>query len=257
MRCQGRPLFLLTDFGTEDPWVGVLKGVISTLAPHVFVYDLSHAIPPGDIEAGLWFLTSSWDHLPPNAVVLACVDPGVGSQRPIRAVRCVNRWLVGPDNGLLGLPGRTLQTYHVPVPTNGALNVASTFQARDVMAPVAARLASEGRPRLDPCGDELCCLEWIRMLPAGTVSTIPVVWVDRFGNVILPVRGADLTERSVLRVLPDGPDMRRRTHYAEGSEGELFWLSGSHGFLELAMNQGSAAEFLGIIRGDGIVLQVG
>lgn len=249
------PLFLLTDFGVEDPWVGVLKGVIRSLAPDIPVSDLSHAVPPGAIDVGQWFLDVSWEYLPEKAVVLACVDPGVGSGRRIRAVRYGLRWLVGPDNGILSLRREADSACELPAPEVCGEKPAPTFQARDIMAPACARLARGWTPHSSQEPPDLVRRDWLRTLQAGKVHEIPVLWVDRFGNVILPVPGPVLENLSILRLLPRGLELGRRQFYSQAGDGELFFLHGSHGFLELAMNGHSAASCLGIRRGDMLVIE--
>ena len=123
------------------------------------------------------------------------------------------------------------------------------------MAPACARLAQGWKPSAEVNPGELVRRNWIQTVQAGRVQEIPVLWVDRFGNLILPVPGPDLANLSFLRLLPRGTELARRQFYAQGEDGELFFLHGSHGFLEVAMNGRSAASHLGVKRGDTLVIE--
>src|SRR5687767_13525638 len=140
---------LLTDFGTADGYVAEMKGVLLSLAPEVLVVDVSHDVPPHDVESGRLALARYWRRFPPGTVHVCVVDPGVGSSRVALAVESDGRWLVGPDNGLLSpallLPGA--RVVRLPVPAGAS----ATFHGRDVFAPVAAALAT-GTP-LDSLGE--------------------------------------------------------------------------------------------------------
>src|ERR671933_2554401 len=130
---------LLTDFGTADGYVAEMKGVILSHAPEAQVVDLTHDVPPQDVEAGRLAVARYWRRFPQGTVHLAVVDPGVGSARAALAVASDGRWLVGPDNGLLSpaLLVAGARAVVLPVPPTAA----PTFHGRDVFAPAAAALA--------------------------------------------------------------------------------------------------------------------
>jgi S-adenosyl-L-methionine hydrolase (adenosine-forming) len=246
-----RPIItLLTDFGTADGYVAELKGVLVSSAPDAVVVDLSHDIPPHDVEAARLAVARYWRRFPAGTVHLVVVDPGVGSARAALAIESHDLFLVGPDNGVLSpsmLAGRA-QVVSLPVPTLAA----ATFHGRDVFAPAAARLASGAS--IDTLGTP--CLEpVIRRTPEarrGDNGAVigEVIAIDRFGNAIsnlLAPRGG--------RIEIGGRVMPIVRTYADADAGELIALVGSTGFVEVAQRDGSAARALAITRGTPVVLR--
>ena len=251
-----RAVALLTDFGLEDSYAGVLHAVLLRDAPGVQRIDLSHMVPPGNLWHASYLLRSAWEHLPADVVVLAVVDPGVGSERRAVAVRLGDRWLVAPDNGLpvaVGPPseGVTLDAVRMGLPEPSA-----TFHGRDLFAPAAARLARGvpsgdlGEP-LDPGTLVSCPLPEPRV--EGNRVQGVIQHVDRFGNLVTNIPAAMATAGCQLRA-----GWRRITHrvrtYAEGRSGEAVCLVGSSGFLEISVPGGSAAEQLTLETGDPVEL---
>jgi S-adenosylmethionine hydrolase len=139
------PITLLTDFGLQDPYVGIMKGVIAGIAPGSPVADLTHLVPPGDIRAGALALLSSARFFPPGTVHLAVVDPGVGSRRRPIAIRAGAFSFVGPDNGLFTYVARfdeaDTRVVEIANPAYRLPAVSNTFHGRDIFAPAAAHLA--------------------------------------------------------------------------------------------------------------------
>ena len=224
-------LFFLSDYGTADEFVGVVHAVLHRWAPGVRVIDLSHQIRPFDLAAGSAMLVRAGPHLGAG-VVLAVVDPGVGTDRRAVALEVASgrpRWMVGPDNGLL-VP---LATSSGGVRTAVALDPArlgpparpGTFDGRDVFAPAAAHLVTGGAAGeigipIDPAtlvelpvgGTEGTARHLIRLArPQGPEVVSSVVWIDRFGNVQLSAGPAELTgigltvDGSALVTVEDGP----------------------------------------------------
>lgn len=239
---------LLTDFGTADGYVAEVKGTILSRAPEAVLVDVTHDLPPQDVEAGRLALARYWRKFPPGTVHLAVVDPDVGSPRPALAVASDGRFLVGPDNGILSpalLVGGA-QAVALPVPPSAS----PTFHARDVFAPAAAMLASGspvdalGTPVDDPV---IRRTAEARRLPDGTIEG-QIIAVDRFGNAVTNLVAAHggVVEVGTLQ-LPV-----RRT-YADVTPGMPLALSGSSGLVEIAVRDGNAAASLGLGRG-GIVL---
>lgn len=242
---------LLTDFGTADGYVAEMKGVLATRAPGVQLVDASHAIPPQDVELARLTLARYWRRFPPGTIHLVVVDPGVGSDRRAIAVRCDDRLLVGPDNGVLSpallLPG--VEAVELPVPAGSS----ATFHGRDVFAPAAARLAL-GEP-LELLGARAvdCVLrrtpEAVR-LDDGTVQG-EVIAVDRFGNLITNlVTGRQATVEIGAHRLP------LRRSYTDADADGLVALAGSSGLIEIALRDGDAARLLGLGRGARVLLRV-
>lgn len=244
-----RPLItLLTDFGTADGYVAEMKGVLYTLAPDARVVDLSHEIPPQDIELARLTVARYWRRFPEGAVHLAVVDPGVGTSRPCVAVESDRRFLVGPDNGVLS-PALLLagaRAVVLPVPPSAS----RTFHGRDVFAPAAAALA-QGTP-LDTLGTPLDApvlrrtREAVRREDGAVVGE--VIAIDRFGNAITNLLGA----RAGV-VAAGGRPVPIRATYADVALGAPVAISGSSGLLEIAVREGSAATTLGLTRGAAVV----
>jgi len=255
----------LSDYGRADEFVGVVHSVVRQLAPEVRVIDLTHEIPAHDVRAGGLALARSAQYLAPG-VVLAVVDPGVGSARRAVAVEVGggSSYLVGPDNGLLapavamvGGATRAVELteldYQLPAP-------GPTFAGRDVFGPAAAHLCNgvdllELGPELDVHGLTPGLLPVAR--EEGDALIAEVLWTDGFGNLQLNV-GPDeieaLGDRVELRF--DGrirTGVRHRT-YAEVPTGVVGLVVDSYGLVSLAFDRASAAEELGIGTGDEVVL---
>ncbi len=259
-----RTIALLTDFGLSDPYVGQMKGVLARLAPGLAVLDISHRVAPFDLAQAGFFLAASAPHFPEDAVFVAVVDPGVGTDRRIVAVERGEQIFLVPDNGLLGLvleEPRPLRAFDLSaaVPPHAS----ATFQGRDVFAPLAAHMglgvdpAALG-PQIGP--ETLARLPWSRARAEGGVLQAHVLHVDRFGNCALNVRadGNDLgRERSFTLSLPARRPVRLVRTYADLAPSEIGILAGSQGFYELAVNQGSAARLLGLKPGDDLSLTRG
>src|SRR5437870_9744709 len=187
---------LLTDFGTRDPFVGVMKGVILSLCPAARLVDLTHEIAPGDIAAGALALRWAVEYFPPGTVHLAVVDPGVGSERRPLVLRAAEAFYVGPDNGLLW-PAAALdadpQVWEIDL-SRWDRPVSATFHGRDVFAPAAARLAAGELPAAfcRPARDAVR-RGWPAPAPHGDMVRGAVIYVDRFGNGITNLAPADLS----------------------------------------------------------------
>jgi hypothetical protein len=239
---------LLTDFGPQSAYVGQMKLVLHRLAPRATVLDLAHDLPAGNVAAAALALESAHRFLPDGAVVVVVVDPGVGSQRRIVAARYPNGLTVlVPDNGILpgangfGAP-RELRTV-----SNARLflkPVSAVFHGRDVFAPVAAKLAC-GAP-LNALGPSMAVG---RLTPAPCPEPVlrpgfvcaRVVLADRFGNLITNLRTEQLGRRRVEDVRCGRCRFPFVTHYAAVEKAKPLALIGSHGRLELAVRDGSAA----------------
>lgn len=254
------PIFLLTDFGLQDAYVGQMKAVLLARAPGCAMVDLTHGIEAQDVEGGARVIDEALPYLPRPAVILAVVDPGVGTDRRPIAVRWGDLVGVGPDNGLLeSLIGQDGAVVHAIDPRGvGTEAMSSTFHGRDLFAPVAAFLATGGvvenvgpavddPVRLDPYpGPTLTMDGWI-----GRVRD-----VDRFGNLITDLGRPHVGEGAVAVELPDGTRPPFVDTYGEAADGALCALVGSGGWLEVAVNGGSAAERLGLGRGAEVRLLV-
>jgi S-adenosylmethionine hydrolase len=256
----------LSDYGLVDEFVGVVHSVIRGIAPHVTVVDICHEIPPHDVRAGSLTLVRAVQYLAPG-VVLAVVDPGVGTERRAIAVEVGEDGeavFVGPDNGLLasavamvGGAARavalTEERYHLPAP-------GPTFAGRDIFAPVAAHLCqgvdlAEFGPAVDP----LSLLPGLLPLPRqeGDVLEAEVLWVDRFGNIQLnvsPEEVAGFGGRVLVRWKEETRVAVRAGVYDDIAPGQLGLLVDSYGLMALAVDRGSAADELKLGPGDAVSL---
>jgi S-adenosylmethionine hydrolase len=241
---------LLTDFGTADGYVAEMKGVIMSRAPEAVVVDVTHDIPPQDVEGGRLAVARYWRRFPPGTVHVAVVDPGVGSMRAALAVESDERFLVGPDNGVLSpallVAGARAVTLSVPA------GAAPTFHGRDVFAPAAADLA-RGTP-LDALGSPTLDLV-IRRTPEprrrsdGAIEG-QVITIDRFGNAI-----TNLLALRAQSVEVAGSVLSLRRSYSEAVESQPIALVGSTGLIEIAIKDGDAATTMGLERGTPVVLR--
>jgi len=273
---QERPIVtLVTDFGYVDPFVGIMKGVILSIAPEAAIVDLSHDVPAHNVLAGAYFLRAAFPHFPKHTVHVAVVDPGVGTHRKPIVISTRHGMFVGPDNGLL-LPAATeagiLATFWVRRRELLPGRVSPTFHGRDVFAPVAARLAM-GFP-VERCGPLLSAP---LPLPEPAVKRIPgglrgeVVWVDRFGNLITNIRREEILRLRPATVRATGRGFYGRwlsvtigsfvidglsATYGLGARGELLALVNSAGLLEIAARQSSAREGTGLGPGAPVMVKV-
>jgi len=237
---------LLTDFGTQDIYVGVMKGVIAGIAPTAKILDLCHEIPRHDVRVGSLFLAAAVPYYPTGTVFLAVVDPGVGSGRRSLAVQTERGWFVSPDNGLLsGVLAEASKVRAVDLTTTVAAlpRVSRTFHGRDVFAPVAARLAN-GEPleRFGTLVDDL--VRWTEEAPEcrGDVVRGRVLFADRFGNLVTNIRRAQVT-RPIAAVVLNGRECGApRESYASVPPGEWLVIWNSFDRLEVARNGRSAAR---------------
>lgn len=253
---------LTTDFGTKDPFVGVMKGQVLRRHADVRVVDLTHEIEAHwPAEAGFW-LARSFRYFPTGTVHVAVVDPGVGSARAIAAAEGEGHLFLAPDNGLLGPVVENLQG---PVTRRvseevlrriGVREVSATFHGRDIFAPLAAELAA-GRLVPQDLGAPVTDLVpgWLEAptVRAGQV-TGSVVTIDHFGNLITNVEAAQLIalHEAVARV--GGRELPLRRTYTDVRPGEYLALVNSFGVLEIARAERSAAEGLGLARGAPVVV---
>jgi len=242
---------LTTDFGLQDPYVGVMKGVILSINPEAVVVDLTHQVPRHDVRAAALLLWSSYRYFPEGSIHVAVVDPGVGSSRRAIAVRARRYLFIGPDNGSLmmaALDDGVVEVREIANPRFTLPKVSRTFHGRDVFAPTAARL-SLGEPfeELGPRVDDPVVMEPPRWRREGGEVVGEVVYVDSFGNLVTSIPPGALEPwgyGAELKVEVGGVKVRARLvrAYAEVGEGEPLLIPDSFDLIELAVNRGSAAE---------------
>jgi S-adenosylmethionine hydrolase len=243
-----RIITLLTDFGTADGYVGEMKGVLLAGAPEATLVDITHEIAAQDVESARLTLARVWRRFPPGTVHLVVVDPGVGTDRAALAVASDERFLVGPDNGVLSAALLIAGSRVVALETPS--NASATFHGRDVFAPAAARLASGaaietlGSPAAQPR---------VRRTPeprrTGDGALLgEVIAIDRFGNAITNLVGL---RAGVVEAV--GLSLPLRRTYAEAPVGAPVAIVGSSGLIELAVRDGNAARVLHLTRGTAVL----
>lgn len=263
-----RFITFLSDYGLEDEFVGVCRGVVKRVAPDVEILDIAHGIPPQDVAAGATVLAQAVRYMP-AAVHLAIVDPGVGTPRRAVVIETgAGSPLVGPDNGVLWLAAEALggatRAYSI---TNESLFLEApsrTFHGRDIFAPVAARIALG--MDLGEAGPECTVDGLIRIhMPPAKVDDdhihARVVQIDHFGNLQLNFGRSELEGIGVI--LGDQTEIRvggrafRAPYsqaFSEVKKGGLILLEDSHRHLTLAVNMGNARDALEARRGDPVIV---
>ena len=255
---SARRVTLLTDFGTRDGFVGAVKGVLASLAPDASVDDVAHDVPRGDVRAAARTLARYWMHYPAGTVHVVVVDPGVGTARRGLACRSSERFLVGPDNGVLTpalLTGTNARCVRIDetVDVTEAASIAPTFHGRDVFAPVAAALARGGD--LDSIGTPMEDPKLLTQpLPTHSDGAVEgeVVGVDRFGNLATNLRGDWARPGDVVEVAGRRLELERT--YGDVDSGAVLAVVDSEGRIEIAVRDGSAQRALGL--GEGAVVRL-
>jgi hypothetical protein len=240
---------LLTDFGHLDPYVGIMKGAILGICPEARIVDLTHEVIPYEIPQAAFLLQQSWPYFPKGTIHVAVVDPGVGTERRPILVEAGGHRFIGPDNGIFSMlePGK-VREIRVTGPAS------NTFHGRDIFAPAAARLANGiTAAKLGKLVDNHLRLTFHEPARTGRrVFAGAVLHIDRFGNVITNFRAAEFAGPIEVRVGFETVAERART-FGEAPVGELVLVEGSSGYLEIVLNQASAAKRLGV--GVGAVLE--
>ncbi|MCL5949897.1 MAG: S-adenosyl-l-methionine hydroxide adenosyltransferase family protein [Candidatus Bathyarchaeota archaeon] len=249
---------LTSDFGLKDPYVAEMKGAILTINPNATIVDITHGVEKFNIRMGAFMLASAAPYFPKGTVHLAVVDPGVGTERHAILVQTKKGFFVGPDNGLLILAAQTQgieHTYELTNPKFMLPKVSSTFHGRDVFAPAAAHLDKSAKPsEFGPEIHDLVKPEFASVKQRSDSLTGEVLHVDGFGNIITNISEKDLTQNLAFKVkLTDiSLNLVFGKTYAQAKPQEPIALVGSHGFLEIALNQASAAEKLHAKTGDKV-----
>ena len=252
MKKNTPPIALLTDFGQTDPFVGIMKGVIHGIHPGTDIIDLSHGIRPQDVFHGAFALWRSYAWFPRGTVFCAVVDPGVGTGRRPVAVKTRDYIFVGPDNGLIWAAADENGIEKAVCLENPAFfldEISRTFHGRDIFAPVSAHLGRKSRiDEMGPVIDDLNRLEFPLPEPGENGLILTVLDKDIYGNLTLNISARDFLEYTgrVFNLECKGVRITRfHATYAEAEENIPFILDGSHGLLEVAVRNGSAAELTG------------
>ena len=236
-------IFLFTDFGAADIYLGQVKAQLARFAPGLPVIDLLHDVPAFRIEAAAHLLAALARHHPPG-VTMAVVDPGVGTSRRPVAVRIGESWLVGPDNGLLSVLAARSEGVELYDIRWRPQRLSASFHGRDLFAPITARLAAR-------CDVESALTPAAALdveLDAGDLSE--VVYVDHYGNVMTGLR-AECADAS-HRIHVGGTEIRYARIFGEAPANEPFWYVNSIGLIEIAIDCGKAARRLRASIGDPV-----
>lgn len=266
---------LTTDFGLGDAYVAAMKGVILSINPAVTLVDISHDIRPQDIRQAAFVLSTAYRYFPPRTIHIAVVDPGVGTARKAVILRTPRADFVAPDNGILsyvidehniaavagraGLsPASGLEAVAIIEPRFWRSPVSATFHGRDIFAPVAAHL-SLGVP-LSDFGEAVDSL---------TVFPVPVprreedgrltghiLHIDSFGNLVTDIKESDLPADAASITVTVGSQIIHGLSRTYGTGRGLLSLIGSSGRLEISLRDGSAADRLNAVIGDGITVKI-
>ena len=255
---------LITDFGTQDYFVGAMKGVILSINAAASIVDLTHDIPPQDIESAAFNLLACYRDFPAGTIHVAVVDPGVGSQRRAIAIESARQFFVGPDNGLFSWICEREGKYAAREVTNEKFfrtPVSTTFHGRDVFAPVAAHLSNGAQ--LEDVGPALKSIVSAQTLsPVITTEVVEgrIVHIDRFGNCITNLTAAHFDGRlgagATLKVNQEQVSGFRQffSQPKRSNDEDVFMIIGSAGFVEIAAQNCSAASILNVRRGDLVTL---
>jgi hypothetical protein len=237
-------IFLFTDFGAADIYVGQVKAVLAAQAPQVPVIDLLHDVPAFNVKAGAHLLAALAARIPEDSVTLAVVDPGVGGPREAVAVLADGRWFVGPDNGLISVMAARAANVDVHAIGWQPESLAASFHGRDLFAPAAAMLA-RGRRK----GAKLeKRAQFSVNLGADDLSEI--IYVDHYGNLVTGMRAAAIPRDRKLAI--QGRRIAHARVFSDVPPGQLFWYENSLGLVEIAANGASARQLLGLTAGSGI-----
>lgn len=294
MRRQ-RVITLLTDFGYQDAYVGIMKGVIAGINPLASIIDICHNVPPQDIFSGAYLLYTAYKYFPKDTIHVAIVDPGVGSKRDIICIKTKDYFFLVPNNGLLssivqeekpkGIFRVTNNKYFLPTTSD-------TFHGRDVFAPVAAHLSLGIKPQLFGIKiNQLALLD----IPKPTSKKTgllegQIIYIDRFGNLITNIKREHIAQYSLNQTQnkdqwsedrSQTSDTLKKTSkkkiplpcntiettigkkkitglyktYTDAKPGEPLVLVGSAGFLEVSVNQGNAREYFTVDKGSKIIIK--
>ncbi len=259
---------LTTDFGSNDHFVGAMKGVILDIVPEAQIVDISHAVQAFDVLDGALMISQAYSYFPTRTVHVVVVDPGVGTQRRPIVASCDKYHFVAPDNGVLSLVYAReprMHVRHITAEHYYLQPVSNTFHARDIFAPVAAYLAKE----VDSLkfGDEVeDFVKFTAPRPKaadGNRLRGVVLKVDRFGNLVTNITPQDApslfgADGQAFKIVVGSREITEiHKSYAEGAPGEVFGIFGSMGFLEIATNRGAAAQLTGAAKGADVSIVLG
>ncbi len=261
---------LLTDFGARDEYVGLMKGVILSIHPSATIVDITHHIDGQDIVQAAFAIHSSYRYFPTGSVHLVVVDPGVGSDRSLLALKSGQHYFVAPDNGVLSLLVEQADIAALVKITNSKFyldSVSPTFHGRDIIAPVGAHIALG--VELERLGNQLEPADVVRITGIRARKSDDgrvigkIIAVDHFGNLISNIEMemllqsgfANQTNQPVIQIGSHTIQGIART-YANGRPQNPTALIGSRGYLEIAVPGGNAAQLLAVRKGARVQVKI-
>ena len=235
------PIFLFTDFGAADLYVGQVKVVLARYAPGVPVIDRLHEAPVFNARASAHLLAALVARMPSGSVTLAVVDPGVGGRRDALAINADGNWFVGPDNGLLSVLAARARACDYRRIVWRPAGLSASFHGRDLFAPVAAAIARAGLPA-----------GWAHSMAHlgtdfGGTDIGEIIYIDHYGNAFTGLRAGGLACKA--RIMVANCAIHHARVFSEVPAGELFWYENSLGLIEIAGNRCNAAEQLKLVVG--------
>jgi S-adenosylmethionine hydrolase len=235
-------IFLFTDFCTNDLYVGQMHARIRQICPDVAIIDLLHEVPNFDVMAGAHLLAALHAEIPAGSVVIAVVDPGVGSERRPVAAEIDGRWYVGPDNGLLSVAGARGDQVRYQAVDWRPQTLSNTFHGRDLFAPVGAML-SQGM-QASVLGAAVPAVQ----LPADDHAA--VIYIDHYGNAMTGWRVGHAEPDWRLQI--GEYQLSYANYFSQVPAGTPFWYGNAMGLVEVAVNGGSAEQAMAIKPGQSI-----
>lgn len=255
---------LTTDFGTSDHLVGTMKGVILNINPAARIVDLNHHVTPFDVLDGALSIANAYRYFPPRTIHVVIVDPGVGTSRRPLLVSGEKQYFIAPDNGVLSMifESESCLTRHITSEHYFLNPVSPTFHGRDIFAPTAAWLSKTFQ--IEAFGEEISDpmrFSVPKAKPAGQAVKGIVLRVDAFGNLMTNLKAEDVpatvVESGAIKISVGGKEIRKFVQtFGLGTPGEPIAIFGSAGYLEIAVNRGSAARTLGANRGAEVTLDL-
>jgi S-adenosylmethionine hydrolase len=237
-------IVLFSDFGSNDLYVGQVEAVLDRYAPGVRVIHLLHDAPPFRIEASAHLLAALSQKVPKGHVFMGVVDPGVGSDRAAVVMRADGRWFVGPDNGLFSVIAARATARQFWQIASATARLAPSFHGRDLFAPIAAAVATDDFPNSNV--KPVAGLQ----VNLGADDLAQIVYIDHYGNAFTGVRAVNVAPAASIRIA--GRTVPHARVFSAVAPGAAIWYENSIGLVELAVNQGSAAQAFGLAVGDAV-----
>jgi S-adenosylmethionine hydrolase len=239
-------IVLFTDFGRNGPYNAQMIAVIRQYNPALDVIDLIANAPAYNVRASAFLLSSFVSQFPSGSVFLAVVDPGVGSERLPVVLEADGYWFVGPGNGLMDVVMRRASNPVIYEVDTKGFALSDSFHGRDLFAPVAATIAANAAwPHKHKLSSEPVHNNWPDDL-------YEIIYIDDYGNAYTGIRGDCLKHEDVIEI--NGHRLAYARTFSRREQGQSLWYVNSIGLVEIAVNQGSASEMLGIQIGMPVIL---